>query len=455
MFIDKAIAEFLRHRLEIDFPSMEFVQQAAVSPTVYRGPGNLRQHADNRIELTCYADTPDDDRGLEGFLDKLSTTPKSMLVDESEYYQTTANQFGSATWISGQTQISTSSGLSHAKTIVRSSPYMLKQTTDKVSPRFGLRMWFSQQRSRHWMALVGEHQLANDADSGIDYAFSLKVEEEGDECILVSMMSSVAFPPDFKLRILETLRFVCALPLHPSVVDEFGNGVRTVELWPAGLSPDSHVPSAPLRMNGQFATSDVLRLFELFLRYVLKEGIPDLVHLSSVQLDHMRQNQKNSVGAQAIATSVAAEGIANLHPAPTRTDKEAAELTACGQQLVEALSSGSWSDQVRARVKGFSTNLKEVRAIDRMHALAATGHVLEEDIDAWKYLRNKWVHAAPTNLNEHRRNAMEANINGLQSVTRLIYCMIFSLIGFEGPFTDCANPKFPERAYPFTPPKAT
>lgn len=448
MFIDKAIADFLRNQLTIELPDIALSQIATTSPLVYRGPGNMRQDSQGRIEITCYADTQDEDGGLRTFFTKLSKTPQSLLVDESEYYEGVAREFGAATWLLGRSQASTNSGSGHQRIVVRTSPYMLSQTTSRSGSKFRLRMIFAHQKRCHWSALLDEQATVVEVEPTLK--FSMKAEEQDDDHIVVSVESVSPFPDDFRLRLLEALRFVCALPLNPCVIDENGASERIVELWPGELEPDKHAPMPPLRMNGEARKSDISQLFRKYLSYVMKNGTPGLVHRCSVQLDHLRQCQTNSIGAQAVATSVAAEGIANLLPSPSRQKDHEDELLACGTALGEFISGGTWSDTVRKRVRGFADNLRAVRAIDRMYAQVAQGNALEVDVKAWDGLRHQWVHASPSNRKGSSRENIASIVHSLHSVTRLIYSMIFGLIGYEGEFVDWVDPNFRLRKFPFS-----
>jgi hypothetical protein len=72
----------------------------------------------------------------------------------------------------------------------------------------------------------------------------------------------------------------------------------------------------------------------------------------------------------------------------------------------------------------------------RCYALAETGHVEKDYVEAWTYLRNKHVHPTLKDLEKPDQIDFQKLIDHIYRVEVLLRQLTFYLIGYEGPSTD-------------------
>ena len=139
----------------------------------------------------------------------------------------------------------------------------------------------------------------------------------------------------------------------------------------------------------------------------------------------------NSLDAWGIGLSVAVEGVASL--LPKELDPAAKEkLEALQTFIVDQVSANADHKKFAPRIKGMVNGLTQIRAIDRMKALAASGETDIAHVKAWEKLRNPGVH--PTKRAELDIASIDYQklIDKVHSVVVLMYHILFSLIGYKG-----------------------
>jgi hypothetical protein len=90
-----------------------------------------------------------------------------------------------------------------------------------------------------------------------------------------------------------------------------------------------------------------------------------------------------------------------------------------------------------------------VSAKDRIYSLVPTGGVLQDDIDAWSTIRNSAIHTKNVRAADIVGEKIQAQLDLLFKIHRLMYCLVFNQIGYKGPFTDYGSRYFPTAVYPF------
>ncbi len=141
------------------------------------------------------------------------------------------------------------------------------------------------------------------------------------------------------------------------------------------------------------------------------------------------------------------EGVASL--LPKELDPAAKEkLEALQTFIVDQVSANADHKKFAPRIKGMVNGLTQIRAIDRMKALAASGETDIAHVKAWEKLRNPGVH--PTKRAELDIASIDYQklIDKVHSVVVLMYHILFSLIGYKGGYTDYSVHGYPQRQYP-------
>jgi len=155
----------------------------------------------------------------------------------------------------------------------------------------------------------------------------------------------------------------------------------------------------------------------------------------------------NSLEAEAIGLCVAVEGIANLLPFDKGNSED--EIVAnVRQEILKRLEELGVNSNLKERIQGLLGQLNTVRAIDRLQVLVHSERLDARSLDAWKKLRNKGVHPTRSTLEELDDEEMQKMIDRIHQVYVCMYQITFTLIGYEGPFSNYGSKRFREETYP-------
>jgi hypothetical protein len=147
------------------------------------------------------------------------------------------------------------------------------------------------------------------------------------------------------------------------------------------------------------------------------------------------------IDAKALTLTVAIESLLTTEfrslGIPTSKTKEEID------QIYKHIESWDGNALIKARTLSMVGNLKSSRAIDKMRALADKGAITKEQYEAWSELRNPSTHS-------YMSSGMPTPtmLELLQTCEVLFYHLVFSCIGYEGPYIDYSTPGWPLRAYP-------
>ena len=198
----------------------------------------------------------------------------------------------------------------------------------------------------------------------------------------------MALPEHIVTRIDETLRFVLAASLNYRVI-ECPNNLHLYSR--SGPTPLTRF-YPPISRGGPAFHSHSWRLFETYLAYVMRDPGP-CWHTCSNHLHNACEASANALDAWAIGLGVAVEGLAGC--LPKELDPELVKRLKALQTFITGHVLGSPEHkEFVPRIAGMMNGLTQIRAIDRMNALAQTGGTTDALVDDWKKLRNRGVHPA-------------------------------------------------------------
>jgi len=253
--------------------------------------------------------------------------------------------------------------------------------------------------------------------------------------------------------------------LHPRIVDcvrdalEFvvGDAVRyqlsrvrrgrvvqtTVRSAPPGLRQARWQPPLAESMQLLPATKRITsryhrRLFDRFLAHRL--SATGKVHSISGQLAALREaSAARYINAYALTMTSVVESL-------THSDVKARVRVPPARDVASLLKwTKAWTgpEELKARAFGALSNLRQVRAGDKLRALLRRGVISGDQYSAWQRLRNRsshgfqLLHGNPDEIREL-----------LPHVQVLFYRLVFLAIGYRGPFTDYSARGWPTRMFP-------
>jgi hypothetical protein len=277
-------------------------------------------------------------------------------------------------------------------------------------------------------------------------AFDLKINEVRNGQIRVEATSGKDLPETFERRLTEALQFVVGQSLHAAIVDEFTLSARTLSL--SGSSSNiRRVPAfPPLEIHTSQYAAQHVELLRCYLTYLFSSPDEGIWSPPSSFLSLLRSASEGSIDSWLIGICVTVEGLAGLieyTPAPVT-----AELAKFQEHVAKWIEHEGISERNAKRVTGLIGQLGSTRPIDRMMSLVPRRLLYESDIKTWSKARNSAVHTRRSSAADMKSERLQGRIDQLHDVYRLLYFIIFQVIGYNGEYTDYAEHHFPVRAYP-------
>jgi hypothetical protein len=282
--------------------------------------------------------------------------------------------------------------------------------------------------------------LANFQAAGWDFRIK---REEG--LVTVRVNSSTRFPDDAPLRITEALGFVLGHPFFWNMSELVEDRDETIRIRGKRhtLHPKIRSPIYPSDID---STRCAWRMFDCYLRHVLRHNQPDRFHPCTRYLFSVLEASAGTIGAQALALGVAVEGLAKeLFPEAGQCSQEWKELvTELRQHCLgwDGFSTGRAPQALSKRLPGLFGQLVTARAKDRLFALVDRKVVQARHVEAWSRLRNATAHGVTSFT-----DSLQELVDLCSAVTVLMYHLIFHAIGYEGVYTDYSTHHFPYRLY--------
>jgi hypothetical protein len=165
----------------------------------------------------------------------------------------------------------------------------------------------------------------------------------------------------------------------------------------------------------------------------------------------------NTVRTQHALVGVCLESLLRLAPmGPRELDTEPAEDDR--RRLLTWLDSNSEALGQRfvTRLRGWATSVDSRTPVDILHDLRERGlvPVEEDDIRAWKQIRNPTLHGGRDAL-AMDNDQVQANLDNLFRVLNLVNRVVLHLIGYRGAYKNYGSPGWPEAQFPGGAPRST
>ena len=441
--------------LELDCSEMELVQDVAENPTLYRGPGYIRQDPEGQIRFKIYPTEsrippPAGGDGVNGV--------EGTIIPAHQRFTLSATDVKGRKWVAERVlpasirraesgAIITAEGRIHSLVNVERLEYFFM--TSGLKLHYFEEMDFPCNAPTSFYCDTGDgiesSGSSNDhvklSSAGCDI-----IIHRGDGFVTASVETGAVVPPELETRFTEALQFVLARSLWCRAVEYRVGSDRTIKLIsPRQVSAHTRLPE-PIKLTTLAGHQDVWILFDAYFRYILQGNMPGW-HPCAVHLYAACEASANSIEAYALGLAVAVEGMTKALFAKSGR-RESSYKTVIGELCAYV---GKWLptcppelvDELRGRLDGFRSQLLDVRAIDMMYAIAGNGVIQERYIKPWSNLRNKSTHAG-----EPGSRTYQELVDRVLTAAVLMYEMVFHAIGYNGRYTDYSTRGFPARRYP-------
>lgn len=275
---------------------------------------------------------------------------------------------------------------------------------------------------------------------GIDFL----IRPEGEGMLIEATDKQNVAPELFPRRVWETLQFVLGRPVNWSIFQERKGGQRLTQLNSVHpIPPDARfrppISRTWIQEGKKIISKYHRRLFERYLRHTLKSN-DRRHHLWGFINTATEVRATSFIDVHGLVLGVAIEVVLDREfPTLGKPDAETISAIEAAREYIE-----QWDgpESIKARLEGLSAGLTQIRAVDRLQALAASGAINPDYIRAWKRLRNVNAHA----FQSGELGARQVDL--IKQCTVLLYQIIFHAIGYKGVYTDYATPGWPLRTYP-------
>ncbi|HKV13360.1 MAG TPA: hypothetical protein VJ725_34785 [Thermoanaerobaculia bacterium] len=405
----------------------------------YKGSGFLT-FGDGGFDFKLLADQGYD----PGSIFQSAVAKPGQFLGDSDYYTLHATDINHRVWQSSEVfpKLQKAAGIVASGRVdwIRSvTPHQLSVKKNVVQLWFPEKLPLPYDQAVHSVSRVGEKIVGGASragatsfsSSGYDLSFGTS---EGWTTIEASKVGEL--PGKLPACLQESLAFVLGRSIQATIIQEFDSNQITTTILPARANAYTSHSYPPL---AYLSPADaVWRLYESFFRYsVEREG--QVLSLSTI-LQYIFRLFGAPLDALALALGVAVEGL--LKTEYSATAKPPSSTLAELKRAEEILKESDLSSSIVSRIVGSIGNMKSPSAKDRLFALAQSGVILPSQVAAWSKLRNSTAHAANHEFDD-------AFLSLCHKVLVLLYCLVFNLLGYAGPFTDYGTLEWPEREYPF------
>ena len=245
--------------------------------------------------------------------------------------------------------------------------------------------------------------------------------------LLVSANKGDAFMATWPGFVCQALSLATAETILPAVVTREFDGREDFELRSGPFFRYRSVLPPPVPFRGPEGAGEFWRLVELFVKYVDVEGFKPGALFE--ELDGIRRGARGSFETACLTLGIGVESIARLllsGESPSRV---------CPDQLrglLEHLDTWPGDADIRERAKNAASRLAETRPVDLMHAWARRTGVPEKLVNGWKKLRDRKAHGSA--LDDKEGWSLYC------SAAELVYRIVASAIGYDGPITKLSEP---------------
>lgn len=446
--------EALRQRqFVLKCSSITLTQRGVEAPRSLSGSGRLFQTSEGRLEFESYVHTPE--------YPPFAFLRPGDQVPESEYFDLIATDWKgrnwSATWVDVREDFGGPVNLSLPRGEVRSlegvenlsagSPQeylLLGYVFSSVAFPKNNRSIIQYQRGSLPVTSSNVPDIAEFRAHAVDY----HLRSEDDFLLVRAAASTLAMPPHYKQRLLESLRFVLARLLSWDVVVERSNGQRRSTIYSRnGPIPEQALPP-PIRVDSDRGCISTASFFGDYLQHVLTAEDPEVHHLLSAEWGEVLRAGEGTLQTQAAVLSITVEAVLRMifrqRPAEVRAERH--ELARAKQWLRKVrkyLRREGCPTDFLERFDGLFSRMTGLSDRDRLTWLADRGAIDASLEPRWAALRNPSAHA------DRERQGDEATLfTECMAVLTLLHQLIAHLVGYQGQLSNYVERAWPLRPYP-------
>ena len=434
---------FIQGKLAIDCLEITLTQNAAANPRIYTATGSILASPENGAEARLVwkrdAAHPYDQIAI---LNAMQQVRSGELIPADHYFSMRAVDINGNCW-SHPAVLLKRDERQHAEILTVSCDFIqveiasdIKRTlvhyvfNDDLDMPMNIPL-SSQDAVRGRTRLLIKSRVSAGVVDGMDISYhQVNADKAGNSFELAAVaQAGKEPPPDFHARLLEAIQFCVAKHAWPIMGEVIQGGKQIVTLSKSRPFNNGLV-SAPLP---SYASEDFYRLMECFYRYSCSEANGTEAPPLSKKVGGLFTLKGVWIDTIALLLSVSVESVLQ-DPIFKNLGKPNKGLMALIDKLFDWVRQAPVEEDLIGRATSAMGTMKSNRAVDKMFVLAKAGVIDEEEIKAWKALRNPTAHGSfeldPAKLQDL--------LDNVYKLVAMIYKLAFFRVGYVGKFSNYA-----------------
>jgi hypothetical protein len=449
--LDETIDAFRRGELDFDCKQMVLTQHRNDGKR-FKGQGYIRQAQDGALTFKLYV-TEHNDRPFSHTGALFANTVVVLSGNES-YYDLDIVGCNGIRWTGVRILPKFHWDFSDMSVLVEGEINSIIAHLDFIQQRHVLRLHFfeeydlplpvtseiEQHGCRSWVSDRAKFEACGSE-------FEIR-KRDGSGDTVIEITSKTGFIPGYDLRIQEALQYITAKPaIWRARVQSVGEGLHLELSSPRPKSSHTRL-SPPISRGASHFHKYTWCLFIKYLSYVTKNNNGTYWSPVAYHIYNACEATATSIDTHALAISIAIEALSSLISIEL-DDTKVNEIKSFQNRIYEwVLKQSDVPEDITRRLRGQIQAMGRRRPQDKLHVLAANGHVTKDYIRAWANLRNRHVHPTIEDLKKPDLAYFQDLLDHIHRAEVLLWQITFYLIGYEGPFTDYGTHGAPEMQYP-------
>lgn len=226
--------------------------------------------------------------------------------------------------------------------------------------------------------------------------------------------------PDWPGLLCHALEFACARRARPAVVVREFNDRRDTGLFSGPFWQYQSLMPPPVHPREPADAGAFWTLIERFFVFVSGDS-PKVERLLN-ELEGIRNGASGSAQTACLTLAVGIESICDILLPNLSSPKDEDEMTS----LLNHIDAWDGDARLRSRAIRLITNMRAVRAVDRLYAWASDEDINHDLIDRWKALRHPRAHGAAMSEDQ-------TSFDQYYAAVELLYRMVTWAIGYDEP----------------------
>lgn len=432
------IEEIKNATWELDCPKMTLQKNSKVEKDLHEGGGYIKRDPDGTLRFKLYStERPLD---LKKIFRSLGTSGK--LIDDGEFYELSATDTKGRVWKSDRILIQQDGSVDKKGSVVYGKIYKLINVHENLNSSTNkynhVKIYFFQNFKVPGNAVTettvviggqkrrtnSDRNIAQFSSCGCD--FEIRNEDEG---VTLEARGNDVLPINLELRVTEALQFVMGTPLEWTIMQKSENNIDTILIKHVSSNHKKPKIGPPINTKDPRNTSFVWQLFDNYLNYIIHYKEEYKYHLISVYNLQVLKGSEGSIEPMMLTLGIAVEGILNeAFPELKKLPENKIEELERSKKIIK---DSSLEKDFKNRLIGAMERWDTRSATSMLYYLVETEVVKNEEVNAWKKIRNPTAHAVLPDSND-----LQELVDFCHTVSVLFYKLIFHAIGYNGKYTN-------------------